>query len=51
MSQIQKTAPPRLDLEIEELETREKASGSHSHTTARTCCTCVPLAGAPPAES
>ena len=40
-----------LALEIEELEERERVSGNHSHTTARTCCTCVPLSEAPPAES
>ena len=43
--------PNVLALEIEELEERERVSGHVSHTTARTCCTCIPLTEAPPAES
>lgn len=43
--------PPILVLEIEELEERERVSGHVSHTTARTCCTCIPLAEAPPVEN
>jgi len=43
--------PNVLALEIGELEERERVSGHVSHTTARTCCTCLPLTEAPPVES
>jgi len=50
-SMAERAQPNVLALEIEELEERERVSGHVSHTTARTCCTCLPLAEAPPAES